>query len=767
MSPPQKIASDSDSDSSSSPVLQSVKMAPSTRNLAIVSNVNQQNKPPLIGPGDITPEIAYQIEKAFKGFFANKGIKAEDQVSRALYIFQDHRIEEWIAVQSDDLVKGTFAEFMVKLRALVLAPGWEGKLKTSILGMRQGDLSFIKFYNRLASRNILLRGSSSHLPIDKVRDQLEANMTAELREMVEYERVHNEADFDAWITEVRRIDDHMASKRETDRARYSKRSAFNEPSRNANATSNTTQSSSSTVPSRSQSGTKPEDFRPPKMTNAERDLLAANAGCFKCRRPFVNHRSGECTNGYPTSKFTVDQKYVDSFRTSKPKAVAAVFDRSRGREDSRSRLSGDHRGRRSASPHVASSSHRVSSRSRRSPSRRRSDRFQEVPSPQTRTRSSSPVDRITSKFSTPSPSRPHPVASVIGSSSNAVAYMAPNESNVFSEESVSDDSDRVSIGYTDEVEVSRRFVASVASPTSKVVEREPKAPFHVDHLFWRCAVSSGGTGDVLVPVFDALIDDGAYAVLICSSLVDELGLKRRKLPRPEDVEGAMSTPGDVSQKTTLSEYVNLSLYCPFSGWAARTVRAIIAPSLCAPIILGLPFIVFNNVVVDAGLRTAICKNDSHDLLNPVHRVSKVIKGKPLTESQIRKEARLDAKIEVAKDQMLDHVWDRNNPAKRELKHDFFWSSSTIRACDGEEVRVRTFLDAGSSANLMALETADHLNLTCSKLDVPIPYKCVLNGVNTTLSIEDYVTLTLSTPSFEYTSKAIVALVVPEVSVLTT
>lgn len=288
-------------------------MAPSAKTLAVITNIDSQTKPPLISAGDMTPELCYQAEKAFKGFFAHKGVKPDEQVSRCLYSFQDHRIEAWLDVQGDALVKGTFADFMAKLRLLVLAPGWEAKLKTSILGMRQGDVSFMEFYNHMASRNILLRGSPSQLPIEKIREQLEANMTAELRDQVEYEDVHLEKDFDLWTTKVRRVDEHMQSKREQDRARWGKRAALSDSSRNANVAS-----SSTTQTTRTETTTKTEE-RPLKMTDSERDLLSANAGCYKCRRPFVNHRSGECTNGYPTRRFIVDQKYIDTFK-AKPKA---------------------------------------------------------------------------------------------------------------------------------------------------------------------------------------------------------------------------------------------------------------------------------------------------------------------------------------------------------------------------------------------------------------------------------------------------------------
>jgi hypothetical protein len=47
------------------------------------------------------------------------------------------------------------------------------------------------------------------------------------------------------------------------------------------------------------------------------------------------------------------------------------------------------------------------------------------------------------------------------------------------------------------------------------------------------------------------------------------------------------------------------------------VCAIIAPGLCTPMILRLPFLVHNDIVVDAAARTVIDKKCGFDLLHPV------------------------------------------------------------------------------------------------------------------------------------------------------
>ena len=48
----------------------------------------------------------------------------------------------------------------------------------------------------------------------------------------------------------------------------------------------------------------------------------------------------------------------------------------------------------------------------------------------------------------------------------------------------------------------------------------------------------------------------------------------------------------------------------------KTVCAVISPSLCTPILLGLPFLKHNNIVIDIEAKTAIDKKNGFDLLNP-------------------------------------------------------------------------------------------------------------------------------------------------------
>lgn len=337
--------------------------------------------------------------------------------------------------------------------------------------------------------------------------------------------------------------------------------------------------------------------------------------------------------------------------------------------------------------------------------------------------------------------------------------MAPNNSNVLS----SDSKDDVSDGMADvNANVCRRtHVAAVLSSHAGSNGAKLKAPLHVDHLFWRCAVAGASSETELIPVFDALIDHGAHAVLICESVVEELKLKRKKLSRPEEVEGAMTNPGEVGMTTTLTEYVKIKLYCPVSGWVACSVRAIVTPSLCAPIKLGLPWIGFNKILVDVSLRSAVCKTDGIDILHPIPRVTKTIIGPVETECQLRRKARAVKAEDDQKSRILKLIWHGNDAPDVKGRENVFWNTASICLDDGSERRVRATVDGSCAANVINPDTVAHLHLSRQMLDEPVLHKYTSCGVEKVASITEYVNLKLSTPCFEYVTKNVVALVVPD------
>ncbi|KAJ6599717.1 hypothetical protein DFH09DRAFT_1355827 [Mycena vulgaris] len=75
----------------------------------------------------------------------------------------------------------------------------------------------------------------------------------------------------------------------------------------------------------------------PALLPAERDLLAANDGCNRCRRFFVGHRTVNCDGEFPTAEnyHTLTQADVNAAaKKGKSKAVAAVMPAIEDDEDS-------------------------------------------------------------------------------------------------------------------------------------------------------------------------------------------------------------------------------------------------------------------------------------------------------------------------------------------------------------------------------------------------------------------------------------------------
>ena len=144
---------------------------------------------------------------------------------------------------------------------------------------------------------------------------------------------------------------------------------------------------------------------------------------------------------------------------------------------------------------------------------------------------------------------------------------------------------------------------------------EVSPPLHGKHLIWCCQAHSL-TEDFPVTMH-ALINNGAHLVLVSPKSVEHLGLKICKLCKPKIVDITFSNR---KKKTELYNYIKLSLTSLDSIWTSHFVKAIVTPGLCAPIILGLPWLTHNTIVTDHATHTCIDKTNSYDLLNPAHVV---------------------------------------------------------------------------------------------------------------------------------------------------
>ena len=93
----------------------------------------------------------------------------------------------------------------------------------------------------------------------------------------------------------------------------------------------------------------------------------------------------------------------------------------------------------------------------------------------------------------------------------------------------------------------------------------------------------------------------------------------------------MAMPGEGKKQIVhMSQWVKLQLSDPSGGWKLKAIRAVIAPSLCSPVILGLPFLSHNKIGVDHDAHTAIAKDSSFDLLHP-----DIPKPKPVPKKKLK------------------------------------------------------------------------------------------------------------------------------------
>ena len=113
-------------------------------------------------------------------------------------------------------------------------------------------------------------------------------------------------------------------------------------------------------------------------------------------------------------------------------------------------------------------------------------------------------------------------------------------------------------------------------------------PLKCEHLLWNC-ILNGPKGSITVT---ALIDSGAHMVLMRPTLAARLGLTPLPLPTPENVNVALS---QTNAPTAFTHYVELEPCTADLKFRSKRLRTVLAKSLSVPLILGMPFLVANNV----------------------------------------------------------------------------------------------------------------------------------------------------------------------------
>ncbi|KAF5334115.1 hypothetical protein D9758_016076 [Tetrapyrgos nigripes] len=165
------------------------------------------------------------------------------------------------------------------------------------------------------------------------------------------------------------------------------------------------------------------------------------------------------------------------------------------------------------------------------------------------------------------------------------------------------------------------------------------APLRLPHLNL-CALLNGPTVSSPLCV-SLLLDSGSHIVLIRDDLAAHLGLRRFKLPRPEVIGVTTTDSSSPMSTTTLHEFVKLRITDHSNTWTSHTVQAIVSPSLCSPMILGLPFLSHNKLALDCENHTCIDKVSGIDILNTKESAERLASACRVPDRRSPKQKRVD------------------------------------------------------------------------------------------------------------------------------
>ena len=155
------------------------------------------------------------------------------------------------------------------------------------------------------------------------------------------------------------------------------------------------------------------------------------------------------------------------------------------------------------------------------------------------------------------------------------------------------------------------LVIPTPAPEVGVAAAVPRDSLQVGHLIWKCLVDGPKISFPTRKTVDTLLDTGAAVVLIRDDLVDELGLRRRRLK--SKFNGSLTTG---NHRFSCSEWVKLKLTSTDNAWTSRTVSAIVAPELAYPMILGGPFLANNDIRIDYNPICVTTRKSGYQLLPP-------------------------------------------------------------------------------------------------------------------------------------------------------
>ena len=131
------------------------------------------------------------------------------------------------------------------------------------------------------------------------------------------------------------------------------------------------------------------------------------------------------------------------------------------------------------------------------------------------------------------------------------------------------------------------------TPESSLSSVSAPPPLKGQHLLWDCALTR--PSDNTVVKARTLIDSGSHLVLVRPDLVSLLRLTAIPLPNPERISVAV---GATERPDPITHYVVLQPRSLDKVFLSKPMHAVVAPGLCLPLILRLPFLTENRINCD-------------------------------------------------------------------------------------------------------------------------------------------------------------------------
>lgn len=152
-----------------------------------------------------------------------------------------------------------------------------------ILRLQQGTHSFVDFSLDMMGKNNLLASTDSFLNDELLQDMLKADMDCNLARECHQENLTSIISLRDWLNEVKRLDECKQQRMEEIEHTLAR----------INVRSNTSHSTLPCTPfanANTNSAAGPNVFTPiHKLLDAERQLLSANSGCYKCCKSWAGH----------------------------------------------------------------------------------------------------------------------------------------------------------------------------------------------------------------------------------------------------------------------------------------------------------------------------------------------------------------------------------------------------------------------------------------------------------------------------------------------